>query len=45
LNGAVTLDSNEITKSSIQAVPEPTSIMIVALLGGMSGCMRLRKKS
>jgi hypothetical protein len=44
LNGAVTLDTNEITKSSIQAVPEPTSMMIVASLGGMSGFIRLRKK-
>lgn len=44
LNGAVTLDSNEINKSSMQAVPEPTSMMIVAVFGGMSGFMRLRKK-
>jgi hypothetical protein len=44
LNGAVTLDGNEISKSSFQTVPEPTSMMIVGLLGGMSGFVRLRKK-
>jgi len=44
LNGAVTLDSNEITKSSIQAVPEPTSMMIVGMFCGMSVFVRLRKK-